>query len=97
MIMAMNNGSIIVDMATSSGGNVAGSLIDKVIVQNGVTIIGYSNLAAHIPYDSSRLYAKNLYNLVTHIFKDGKLNTEDEIVTNMLLTNKGKVLTTIIG
>ena len=32
-----------------------------------------------------------------NIFKDGKLNTEDEIVTNMLLTNKGKVLTTIIG
>jgi len=97
MIMAMNNGSIVVDMATSSGGNVALSEKDKLIVHNGVTIIGYSNLATHIPYDSSRLYAKNLYNLVTHIFKDGKLNTEDEIVTNMLLTNKGKILTTIIG
>ncbi len=97
MIMSMNHGSIIVDMATSSGGNVAGSEKDRIIVQNGVSIIGYSNLATHIPYDSSRLYAKNLYNLVTHIFKDGKLNTEDEIVTNMLLTNKGKVLTTIIG
>ncbi len=97
MIGTMGNGSVIVDMATSTGGNVDYSEKDKIIVQNGVTIIGYSNLATHIPYDSSKLYAKNLYNLVMHIFKDGKLNTNDEIVANMLLTHKGKILTTIIG
>ncbi|MGV2432330.1 MAG UNVERIFIED_CONTAM: Re/Si-specific NAD(P)(+) transhydrogenase subunit alpha [Rickettsiaceae bacterium] len=97
MVNSMNYGSVIVDMAASTGGNVALSEVGKVISYNGITIIGYSNLAQHIPYDASRLYAKNLYNLVMHIFKDKKLNTDDEIVASMLLTHKGKILSTIIG
>ena len=97
MVNSMNNGSVIVDMATISGGNVEVSELDKVVSYNGVTIIGYSNLANNIPYDASRLYAKNLYNLVNHLFQNKKLNADDEIASPMLLTHKGKILSTIIG
>ncbi len=92
MIEKMHPSSIIVDIATSSGGNVEGSVKDSIVKNNGITIVGYSNLASHIPHDASKLYAKNLYNFVMHAFKDKTLKTNDEIVKAMLLTNNGKVI-----
>lgn len=97
MVNSMDQGSVIVDMATISGGNVEVSEKDKVVSYNGVTIIGNTNLANNIAYDASRLYAKNLFNLIQHIFKDKKLNMDDEITSKMLLTHKGKITSTIIG
>lgn len=85
MIRSMKAGSVIVDMATSSGGNVEGSQMDEVAQENGVKIIGWSNLAAKIAADSSKLYSKNLYNFLEHAVQDGKLNMEDEIVKKMLI------------
>jgi NAD(P) transhydrogenase subunit alpha len=92
MISNMKSGSVIVDTAVLSGGNVEGSKCDDVVVNGGVTIIGYSNLASHIAHDSSRLYANNLYNFVMHAFTAGKLNTNDEIVKAMLVTYGGKII-----
>lgn len=92
MVAGMREGSVLIDLATATGGNIEGSKRDEVVRVGGVTIIGYSSLATHVPCDSSRLYAKNLYNFVTHAFKDGKLLTNDEIVSAMMMTHGGKVL-----
>lgn len=92
MVKNMRPGSVIVDMSTSTGGNVEGSLKDEIVKKGEVTIIGYSNLASKIAHDASKLYAKNLYNFVNHAVKSGKLNITDEIVKAMLLTHNGKVI-----
>ena len=97
MVASMVPGSIIVDLATSTGGNVDGSVRDQMVDIGNVKIIGNSNLAMSVPYDASRLYAKNLYNFVTHAFADGKLKAEDEIVSKMLLAHKGKEMGGIVG
>lgn len=97
MVASMSPGSIIVDLATSTGGNVDGSVKDQIIDIGNVKIIGHSNLAMSVPHDASKLYAKNLYNLVKHAFVDGKLKIEDEIVSKMLLSYKGKEMGGIVG
>lgn len=91
-VKAMNHGSIIVDAATPTGGNVEGSKKDEVVTIGGTTVIGFSNLASRIAYDSSRLYANNLYHLVTHIFQGGKIDVNDDIIKAMLVTHNGKVI-----
>jgi NAD(P) transhydrogenase subunit alpha len=92
MIGQMKPNSIIVDMATSTGGNVEGSVKDDVCNINGVTILGHSNFSSHIPHESSKLYANNLYNLVIHAFKNGKLDVNDDIVSAMLITHHSKLI-----
>ncbi|WP_316354499.1 NAD(P) transhydrogenase subunit alpha [Candidatus Trichorickettsia mobilis] len=85
MLDLIKPGSVIVDMATASGGNVEGSKLDEVMIRKGVKIIGWSNLAGKIAADSSKLYAKNLYNFLEHAIKDGKFDFDDEIVKQMLV------------
>jgi len=97
MVASMAPGSVIVDLATSTGGNVDGSEKDQIVDVGNVKIIGHSNLAMSVPSDASKLYARNLYNLVIHAFADGKLKVEDEIVSKMLLSYKGKEMGGIVG
>nr|WP_253308285.1 NAD(P) transhydrogenase subunit alpha [Rickettsia endosymbiont of Ceutorhynchus assimilis] len=92
MVASMKYGTVIVDIATSTGGNVEGSKFDQIIVKNGVTIIGLSNLAGKIATDASKLYSKNLYNLLIYAFQNGKFNIDDELVQQMLLTNGGQIV-----
>lgn len=92
MVQKMHPSSVIVDIATATGGNVEGTVKDEVVKRNGVTIIGYSTMASHIAHDASKLYAKNLYNFISHAFKEKTLNISDEIVKAMLLTYNGKVI-----
>lgn len=92
MLESMKHGSVIVDIATSTGGNVEGSEPDKIITKHGVTIIGLSNLATKIATDSSKLYSKNLYNFLSYALQDGKFNMDDELVRDMLITKDGKVV-----
>ena len=84
MVLSMKPGSIICDLATSQGGNVAFSERDKVIVKNGVKIIGYSNYASRTAYSASGLLAKNIINflslLVDKDSKSIKVNYDDEII-----------------
>ena len=93
MLESMKRGLVIVDIATSTGGNVEGSEPDKIVTKHGVTIIGFiKNLATKIATDSSKLYAKNLYNFLTYALQDGKFNMDDALVREMLITKDGKIV-----
>jgi NAD(P) transhydrogenase subunit alpha len=86
-VSLMRHGSVIVDLAASSGGNCALTENDKTIIINGVTIIGNSSLETEMPEDASQMYGNNILNLLNHITKDGELNLnmEDEIVKGALI------------
>ena len=84
MVLSMKPGSIICDLATSQGGNVAFSERDKIVEKNGVKIIGYSNYASRTAHSASGLLAKNIINFLSLLIdKDNKLikvDYEDEII-----------------
>jgi NAD(P) transhydrogenase subunit alpha len=93
----MKAGSVIVDLAVESGGNVEGSKLDEVVVtDNGVTIMGYANVASRLARDASSLYSRNLFNFLSPMIdkESGALNMnwEDEVVTGTLVTKGGKVV-----
>lgn len=96
MIEGMAAGSVIVDMAAESGGNVEGSEPGRDTVINGVTVIGAANLAGQVPVAASQMYASNLVNLVEHFWdaeaKAFKLDREDEIIKGALLTFDGAIV-----
>jgi len=92
MVAKMRPGSVIVDMATATGGNVEDSYPDKIISKRGVKIIGWTNMAAKIASDSSRLYARNLYNFVIYAVTNGKFDFKDELVEEMLIGIDGKMV-----
>ena len=93
-IATMRPGSVIFDLAVAQGGNVEGSVADQVVVQHGVTIIGYSNTPAHLPADASALYARNLYNFLSAFWdKDQNRPVLDEEIGNAVrLTQGGAVV-----
>jgi NAD(P) transhydrogenase subunit alpha len=96
MIAAMKPGSIIVDLAIETGGNVEGAVLDKTVEQNGVKIIGHANMPARVAYHASQMYSNNLYNLIDEFWnKDKKqfeLRLDDEIIKNCLITHDGKIV-----
>ena len=77
----MRPGSVIVDVAAESGGNCELTKPGEVIAEGGVTIVGSTNLASTMPSDASRLYARNVSALVTHLAPEGelRLDFDDEI------------------
>jgi NAD(P) transhydrogenase subunit alpha len=84
MVASMKPGSVIVDMAAANGGNVEGTVKDQAVVtDNGVTIIGYTDLAGRLPATASQLYGTNLVNLLKLLTpeKDGQLTLDfDDVV-----------------
>lgn len=95
MVKTMKPGSVIVDMAVSQGGNCPLSKPDEIVDVNGVKVAGFSNLPARLPADASSLFAKNLLAFLPLVTaEDGSLNldTDDEIVTAMLLTRNGETV-----
>ena len=93
MVGGMAPGSVIVDLASERGGNCELTKPGEVVIEHGVTIIGYFNLATGMPYHASQMYARNLSAFLLHLVKDGKLqlNLDDEIVRETLLTKGGEV------
>ncbi|WP_334447619.1 Re/Si-specific NAD(P)(+) transhydrogenase subunit alpha [Streptomyces stelliscabiei] len=96
MVAGMKPGSVIVDMAASNGGNVAGSVAGhKVVTDNGVTIIGYTDLAGRLPAQASQLYGTNLVNLMKLLTpdKDGTLvlDFDDVVQRSMTVVRKGEL------
>lgn len=96
MLKDMKPGSVIVDLAVASGGNCAFSEPGKIVVKNGIKIIGYDNMPGRVAMDASRLYAKNLFNFVSPMINTKlnkvKIDFEDEIIQASLLTHDGKVV-----
>ena len=71
MVNEMKAGSVIVDLASSTGGNCELSQDNKIIQEYGVTIIGNSELAADVAQHASKLYAKNIHNFLKVFVKEG--------------------------
>jgi len=96
MVQAMQPGSVIVDMAVASGGNVEGSQMGEIIDIKGVKIIGNSNLPGEVPTHSSQVYANNIYNLIDEFWDEEtssfKYDLNDEILANCLVTHKGNYI-----
>lgn len=96
MVAQMKPGSIIVDMAVESGGNVEGSKPNEEVEINGVKIIGLSNLPGRVSAHASQMYSSNLQNFLEEYWdKDSKvfkLNLEDEIIKGCLVTHQGKIV-----
>ena len=89
MLNNMQAGSVIYDLAAIQGGNTAFTVVDKIIVNNGVRIMGESNILNKLPISASNLYAKNVFNFVDNLFdkKNKKINVnlEDEIIESTLI------------
>ncbi len=95
MVKSMKSGSVIVDLAAEQGGNCALTEKDKVVVKEGVTLIGYTNLPSRLANQSSQLYATNLRHLLTDLCpqKDGNLviNMEDEAIRGATVVHAGEI------
>ena len=89
IIKNMKSGSVIFDLAVAQGGNAAYSEVDKIVVKNGVKIIGISNVMNKLPLTASNLYAKNIFSFVRNLYSKEKkkfiIKMEDEIIKNTLL------------
>lgn len=94
-IRKMQPGSVIVDLAASTGGNCEGTEDNKTVQKHGVTIIGNSNLASTLPMDASKMFGKNVVNFTKLIIGDEgtlHLNFEDDIVANTCVTHEKEVM-----
>src|SRR5437773_10356897 len=95
MIPTMKPGSVIVDLAAETGGNVEGTEAGKTIVVNGVTIIGQLNIPASMPFHASQMYSRNIASLLALMLKkDGTFNVDmsDEVVKGTVITHGGNVV-----
>jgi H+-translocating NAD(P) transhydrogenase subunit alpha len=94
MVASMAPGSVIVDLAGERGGNCELTRPGEIVVEHGVTIIGWFNLASTVPYHASQMYARNVSAFLLHLVKDGKLqlDRDDEIIRETLLTQGGEVV-----
>jgi NAD(P) transhydrogenase subunit alpha len=94
MVAAMRPGSVIVDMAASTGGNVAGSQTDAIVDVGGVAIHGPSDLASHTATDASRMYARNLQELAGRMrTEDGfAVDLDDDVIGPATITHQGQIV-----
>ncbi|AOT04044.1 Re/Si-specific NAD(P)(+) transhydrogenase subunit alpha [Arthrobacter sp. U41] len=97
MVAGMRAGSVVVDLAAESGGNVEGVIAGRdvqVPVDGGsVTLVGLQDAASAMPFDASRLFAKNVANLLALMTADGKVvpDFDDEVVAGACLTHGGSI------
>ncbi len=100
MVSAMKPGSVIVDMAVSTGGNVEGSISDSIQDVKGVKIIGMSNLPGEVAYHASQVYGTNIYNMIEEFWnpetKSFLIDTSDEILSGCLVTHEGHVVNKLL-
>ena len=96
VVEKMKPGSIVVDMAVESGGNVECSRLDEEVIVNGVKVLGYRNLAGRVPRAASAMYSSNLANLVDHFWdretKSFRLDPAHDILKDCLVTHDGVIV-----
>ena len=96
MVAGMRRGSIVVDLAAETGGNVEGTVADEeVITENGVRIIGTAKLEACLPCNATQMYSANVANFLEHFWdeesKEFKYNLDDEILSGCMMTHDGAI------
>lgn len=100
-IASMRPGSVIVDMAAENGGNVAGSVVGKTVVIDGVRVIGTGAWANGVAKHASQMYASNLLNLISefwhHESNQFVLNVEDEVLSACVISHQGQVVHKMIS
>ena len=97
MLDGMHRGSVVVDLAVETGGNVEGSKLNEIAeTENGVRIIGLPNLEGYVAHDSSLMLAANFANLIEHFWDDEakslQLDPEHEIFKGCLITHGGAIV-----
>lgn len=96
MVEAMQPGSVVIDMAVETGGNVDGSVLDQVTDINGVKVVGQGNLPSEVSKNASEMYSNNLFNLIDEFWdseeKTLDLDPEDEIIQNCVITRDGAIV-----
>ena len=96
MVSGMKPGSVVVDMAVETGGNVAGSVVGDEVEIGGVRLIGLTNLAGRVPVHASQVYSNNLSNFISEFWdpEEKRLNLDpaDEIVAGCTVTRGGEVI-----
>ncbi|KAF6765278.1 NAD(P) transhydrogenase [Ephemerocybe angulata] len=98
MIGLLKQGSVVVDMAAEAGGNCEATKPGELVVKDGVTIIGYTDLPSRLPTQSSTLYSNNITKFLLSIGKDNHfaLDLEDEVVRGSLVVHQGEVLPPVV-
>ena len=95
MVEGMQPGSVVVDMAAETGGNVEGSVANDIVEINGVTVIGQGNLSNPVCRDASQMYSSNLFNLIEDNWdeeaKAFKIDFEDDILPGCIITHGGEI------
>jgi NAD(P) transhydrogenase subunit alpha len=101
MVAGMARGSVLVDLAVESGGNIAGSQPDEEVDVNGVRIIGLANLPGKVAVNASQMFSSNMHALVDEFWdaeqKRFVLDVEDEIIQGCVITHKGEVVNQMIA
>jgi NAD(P) transhydrogenase subunit alpha len=96
MIETMKKGSVIVDLAVDTGGNVEGSKLNQTVNLDGVYIIGLENYPGQVPVHASQMYSSNLYNFLDEFWDDEakafKLDLADEIIKGCLITHNHEIV-----
>ena len=94
MVRGMRPGSVIVDLAAETGGNVELTKPGEEIEVDGVTIVGTRNIPSTMPLTTSQLFARNVANLLLHLVKDGAINLDfsDEITKGACVTHAGEIV-----
>ena len=96
MVEAMQPGSVIVDMAAETGGNVEGSVAGQEVLVNGVAIIGQGNWPNYVCRNASQMYSSNLYNMLNEYWdeenKSFVLNAGNDIIKGCLITHGGAIV-----
>ena len=100
MIAVMKSGSVIVDMAVSTGGNVEGSVLGETTISNGVQIVGMNNLPAEVAENASQVYANNIYNMIDECWDQenavANIDLEDEILSGCIVTYSGELVNAFV-
>jgi NAD(P) transhydrogenase subunit alpha len=95
MVEGMKPGSVVIDLAIETGGNVEGAELDREVEVNGVTIVGLPNLPGRVPAVASQMYSANVGHLLDHFWdqesKRFDLKLDDEIIKSVLITHDGEI------
>ena len=93
-VKGMKKGAVIVDIAIDQGGNCDITPKGTIEVKHGVTLIGVKNIPGELPTSSTWMFSNNMYNLVTYLVKNGKieLNMQDEVIAKSLVCTNGELL-----